>query len=190
MTKLINTRYVPENSTTIENEELKLTVYLYTNYNGKPTAIAYSGKSSKPDFHFSFKDEARRIEFINDKINNRLAIKKSNDEWKEKRKKENEKLINEVKVGDIFYASWGYEQTNIDFFQVVAKSKSMLTIRELKSELVEATGHDQGYLKPLKDDFYSDKEIKKRLSNGRLNLDSVRSATKLEAEKVWASWYY
>ena len=25
-----------------------------------------------------------------------------------------------VKVGDVFYMNWGYEQTNVDFFQVVA----------------------------------------------------------------------
>lgn len=189
MTKLITTRYIPENAEVIEKEEIKLTVYLYDNYNGKPTAIAYTGKSSKPDFHYNFKDEARRMEFINDKISNRLAIKKSNDEWKDKKKKENEALINDVKVGDIFYASWGYEQTNIDFYQVVAKNKSMLTIREIYSSLVEATGHDQGNLKPLKDEFKGE-EIKKRLSQGRLNIDCVRRATKLEAETVWASWYY
>ncbi|MDZ7819810.1 MAG: hypothetical protein U5K55_14880 [Aliarcobacter sp.] len=104
MTKLITTRYIPENAEVIEKEEIKLTVYLYANHNGKPTAIAYTGKSSKPDFHYNFKDEAKRIEFINDKINNRLAIKKSNDDWKEKKKKENEKLVEEVKVGDVFYA--------------------------------------------------------------------------------------
>lgn len=189
MTKLINTRYIPEDSTVIENNEIKLTVYLYTNYKGKPTALAYSGKSSKPIFHYTFENESRRIEFINDKIKNRLAIKKSNDDWKNERKKENDALINDVKVGDIFYASWGYEQTNIDFFQVVAKNKSMLTLRELKYTR-EITGHDQGYLTPLKNKFCNDTEIKKRLSRGRLKIDSVRSATKLEAQKVWASWYY
>ena len=26
-----------------------------------------------------------------------------------------------IKEGDIFYASWGYEQTNIDFYRVVKK---------------------------------------------------------------------
>lgn len=27
--------------------------------------------------------------------------------------------IDGYKVGDIFYTSWGYEQTNIEFYQVV-----------------------------------------------------------------------
>ena len=29
-----------------------------------------------------------------------------------------------VHVGDLFYASWGYEQTNIDFYQVVALNRA------------------------------------------------------------------
>lgn len=30
----------------------------------------------------------------------------------------------QVKVGDIFYGSWGYEQTNIDFLKVIKLSKT------------------------------------------------------------------
>lgn len=29
-----------------------------------------------------------------------------------------------VKVGDVFYSSWGYDQTNVNFFAVVALSKT------------------------------------------------------------------
>lgn len=28
------------------------------------------------------------------------------------------------KVGDIFYRSWGYDQTNVDFYQIVSMSKT------------------------------------------------------------------
>ncbi len=35
-------------------------------------------------------------------------------------------------VGDVLYTSWGYEQTNIDFYQVVSKhGKSTLGIRKI-----------------------------------------------------------
>jgi len=30
----------------------------------------------------------------------------------------------DIKIGDIFYASWGYDQTNIDFVQVIGISPS------------------------------------------------------------------
>ena len=37
-----------------------------------------------------------------------------------------------VKVGDIFYSSWGYEQTNVNFFQVVALcGTSSVRVREV-----------------------------------------------------------
>jgi hypothetical protein len=32
--------------------------------------------------------------------------------------------VEPVKVGDIFYSSWGYDQTNVDFFEVISVSAS------------------------------------------------------------------
>ena len=36
----------------------------------------------------------------------------------------------EVKVGDIFYTSWGYDQTNVDFFRVIRTSKASIWVQE------------------------------------------------------------
>lgn len=45
-----------------------------------------------------------------------------------------------VKVGDIFYESWGYEQTNIDFAQIVGFTKSGKTaICRLMSQKIHST---------------------------------------------------
>lgn len=33
-----------------------------------------------------------------------------------------------VKVGDVFYSSWGYDQTNVDFYKVVAKTKARIKV--------------------------------------------------------------
>lgn len=38
-------------------------------------------------------------------------------------------ICDEVKVNDIFYASWGYEQTNIDFVKVIGISASGKTVK-------------------------------------------------------------
>lgn len=35
----------------------------------------------------------------------------------------------EVKVGDFFYSSWGYDQTNIDFYKVVGTTKSGKSVK-------------------------------------------------------------
>ena len=37
------------------------------------------------------------------------------------------KVRNTVKIGDIYYASWGYEQTNIDFLKVASLSPTGMT---------------------------------------------------------------
>lgn len=43
-----------------------------------------------------------------------------------------------VKVGDIFKASWGYEQTNVDFFQVVALAgKSSVRVRAVNPPMID-----------------------------------------------------
>lgn len=48
-----------------------------------------------------------------------------------------------VRVGDIFCASWGYDQTNVNFFQVVALvGESSVRVREVNPTIIkeEATG--------------------------------------------------
>lgn len=46
-----------------------------------------------------------------------------------------------VQVGDIFHSSWGYEQTNNDFFQVIELvGTTSVRVREVHPEMVEETG--------------------------------------------------
>jgi hypothetical protein len=45
------------------------------------------------------------------------------------------------KIGDILSASWGYDQTNVDFYQVVAVTAASVKIRAILSRVVEATDH-------------------------------------------------
>lgn len=42
-----------------------------------------------------------------------------------------------IKVNDILYSSWGYDQTNIDFYKVKRVMKSMIEIVPIESRIVE-----------------------------------------------------
>lgn len=42
-----------------------------------------------------------------------------------------------IKVNDIFYSSWGYDQTNINFYKVKRIMKSMVEIVPIESRIVE-----------------------------------------------------
>lgn len=47
-----------------------------------------------------------------------------------------------VKVGDVFSRSWGYDQTNVDFYEIVEVSKTGKTAkaRQLKGAVVDSMG--------------------------------------------------
>jgi hypothetical protein len=67
----------------------------------------------------------------------------------------NEATSTEAMVGDIFYSSWGYDQTNIDYYQVVKTTGKGCVVRKLKKEIV---GHEGGgnIVKPIPNDFKGD----------------------------------
>lgn len=45
------------------------------------------------------------------------------------------------KVGDILVSTWGYDQTNADFYKVLKVSKAMVTITRLESNEVSEKGN-------------------------------------------------
>lgn len=118
-----------------------------------------------------------------------------------------------VKVGDIFSASWGYEQTNNDFFQVVELvGSSSVRVREVnlpivESEAVSGMSENRVYqivreLLPACSSsvFIKDQERGdiKRLTEGysegdvKFKLASFASAWLCKADtiKTYESWYY
>jgi len=46
----------------------------------------------------------------------------------------------EFKIGDVLYNSWGYDQTNVSFFEVVGLvGKASIEIRPIASDVVEGS---------------------------------------------------
>ena len=104
----------------------------------------------KLHFHYRFRN-LQHLELHQEKF------LKEQEELKQKREQKQKTLIelkreNPFKLGDIVYESWGYEQTNIDFYQIVEVKKSSVVIRALKQNTVE-TGFMCGHTVALKDEF-------------------------------------
>jgi hypothetical protein len=57
-------------------------------------------------------------------------------------------------VGDILSASWGYDQTNVDFYQIVSVTKTGARLRKVTSTIVEV-GSGSDRVVPVKDSFES-----------------------------------
>ena len=58
-----------------------------------------------------------------------------------------------VSVGDVFVSSWGYEQTNVNFYQVISvHGKKTVTVQEVRASVL-LTRSMSGYKTPLLNDF-------------------------------------
>jgi hypothetical protein len=142
------TRYFPANSQEMKSDHG--VVYVYENSRGLPAAIAYKGKAYKPVWHYSFRDPEQMMV----KIDAFFAAAKAWEESKAKRRKERLEYQHTLQVGDVLYSSWGYDQTNINFYQVTRLvGKKMV-------ELMEIAGHSGGEdsfmsaeTEPVKDSF-------------------------------------
>lgn len=63
-------------------------------------------------------------------------------------------LKDKLTVGDIFYTSWGYEQTNVDFYEVTGFLNKLVLVREI-SQRKKETGFMSGSTIPVPGKFIS-----------------------------------
>ncbi len=68
-----------------------------------------------------------------------------------------------VVIGEVFVASWGYEQTNIDFYQIVGVTAKNVKLRPIEQhkewKKTDSGAEDRtagGYATPIKDNFTGD----------------------------------
>lgn len=73
-------------------------------------------------------------------------------------------IENPYKLGDVLVNSWGYDQTNVNFYQVVeVKAKSVVIIEICYKVVENSAGYDSCRVVPVKDNFVNNKSISKRI---------------------------
>lgn len=122
---------------------------------GKPSAIAYGGKRSNADWYIGFKSEERLQQYLADwleTLRQREARKAAT--------KAERKAPHDVKVGDVFRCSWGYDQTNVDYWEVVTlKGKRQVEVRRIAADC-ETSGLDTGKCVPVPGRYIGEAETK------------------------------
>jgi hypothetical protein len=168
--------YTPRTATlTIDQPEKGIQVFEYQT-GTRPAAIAFAGKAMKPAWHYSFHSPTERTQ----KINLWLQSLEAWETAKEQRRQAARQDIDAVKVGDIYYHTWGYDQTNVNFYQVTSRTASTFTVRELRQDVKE-TGFMCGQAVPLRDDF-----LEKSAPELHRNLNRLSS---WDGRPVYCSWY-
>ena len=132
--------YIPTLATKIQDKQSSAVVYLYM-IDGKPAARGFYGRKFKPDFGFYYNSAAEREKDI--------------AQFFERTRKQ-EKNLNKphnLEIGHVFVSSWGYDQTNVDFYQVVAlRGKTTVVLRKI-SKVKHSDNCMYGTCIPVIDEF-------------------------------------
>lgn len=80
----------------------------------------------------------------------------NNVKFQAEKKEAKKEVAENAKVDDIYYTSWGYEQTNVDFFQIIEKAGHKITFRQLEENVIYNDSM-QGTKTPVPNKFKNEK---------------------------------
>lgn len=99
-------------------------------------AVAFQGRAARPLWHHGFRTAEARQEYIDQTAEGRHAGLGRRASARAQRRA----FVPTLKVGDILYASWGYDQTNIDFYEVVEAAGKSVVVRQIAQRDVASDG--------------------------------------------------
>lgn len=122
--------YLNSNGSKEEYKGLVIVRYI-SKYNQKNSVAIWKHRGYKPIYNYSFNSIEEMEKWIDNEkvVADRDEISLQNDM---KRYSEHKALIQK---DSILFSSWGYEQTNIDFFKVLDRKGDFVIIQEIGSRI-------------------------------------------------------
>lgn len=149
-------------------------------------ATAFVGRSAKPALDYYYTSPAARASAVGRLVSGRRA----HEERKAQRKAaERAPLAQPVKVGDIFAASWGYDQTNVDFYEVIA-IRGTCTVDIVKIGNADAGTDRVTADRLLRGNVYTGKRVRNCGGDARITIDDVRSAGRWDGRPMYETNAY
>jgi hypothetical protein len=110
------------------------------------TAMFFLGKARKPIYYVRYKSvesmEKTIIDWVLQVWNNHQSKIAAKQKRAEAQRSFN--INDHFEVGDIVYNSWGYEQTNIQYYKVLEMTDHFIKVQELYLETVEGSEYSHG----------------------------------------------
>ena len=140
----------------------------------KPVLRVYRGESGKPVSQYYYSTETHR----QDTIDGHKKSADNDEKRKAERKAARQNLVNPYQVGDILNSSWGYDQTNVDFYEVVGVTDKSVRLEKIGNRTIDDQG--AGGLSVVPDTAHrSGNVMLKRVSEGGwVRLSSFSGASK------------
>lgn len=170
---LTREQYTPENYSVIRSDK-DLGVLALADPTGL-IVLAFSGRSQKPDFHYRYGTAAEALAKVDGWLKNlatAAAAKRARDE-EEKAKGA------ALAVGDVLVCSWGYDQTNVDWYQITGRSGAeTVEIRQIAGKKTSECAMS-GYCTPVVGQFVGPAQ-RRRLKGAGVKLSSFEWASAAE----------
>jgi hypothetical protein len=171
----------------------------------EPMIIGYcvrkvsKARFKKPLFNYRFRSAERMYEFCMEwieKVERNINAEKAR---KEQKKLAQQNMKHSFQVGQVLYNSWGYDQTNINFYQIVGVKEKSIVLQEVcKSIVAGSEGFMCANVKPVENAFIGEPILKKVIVSVGYN-GNVSYYIKAEhgcfceyganANGVYSSWY-
>lgn len=95
-----------------------------------------------------------------------------------------------IEPGTIFYSSWGYDQTNVNFFQVTEVKGKRIFCREICRDLLSDVAQSMsGKVTARKDDFFDEKTYILGITNYGYKVDRMDVYLDTPGQSHYCSWY-
>ena len=166
-------------------------VVAVTESDNKLIAMCFTGKRSKPDWHYRFKNKEQLDAEITKTINIQRSHKQRKEDQKVSRRNKVQELKQTLKVGDILHTSFGYEQTNNYFFQVTGFKGAKVLARAIGKVQVEGTdGFMSCKVKAHKNKFIGEEKAYTLTAYGISKAIYDYSASPcIATDEFYESWY-
>ena len=157
----------------------------------------WTGNKARPAY-YSFRSLGQRDAYIARELASEAATMAQRKLYDERGAADLATFLETIQVGTLLHYSWGYDQTNCEFFQVVERRGRLVTIRAIEGEYVKGDhrmsgGQDMSCrLRPKRDAFLEGAQaetLTKRIGAHGISMDFGSAHPCLETESFYCSWY-
>lgn len=184
-TTLTRESFIPKGSVKVSDKISDAVAYLsqFAAPSGNPRylAVVFVGKQNKPISQYYYRSEELRARAVAEAFTSRqlsLAFKSE--------QRANRKQI-KLELGHILRTCWGYDQTNVEFYQVTKLiGSTMVEVREI-AQVSHETGHMTGSCTPVLDKFCGE-PIRCRLNESGVKVERHYASLWNGTPARWSSY--
>jgi len=123
--------------------------------------IVSKARFKKPEFYYRFRSYENMIEYLESFVLNLEKIQERRENAKNMKKKATSEFSHQFVVGQILYESWGYEQTNIKYYQIIGFKGRSAILQKIQKKIVQETSWASAMVEPCKNCFIGEPFIKR-----------------------------